>query len=1340
MKNIILFVILFFITTLTMNAQCVTAPWLETFTTTSNPTCWTQSTTSGGPWVYTGNPDFGNTATIVDHTSGVSNNYAWVDYSATDVGVILQSPEIDITALTVPQLRFWLMSHNNNGSVTNYNLIHIEANDGAGGWLPVGIISGEFGFQWIEFGFDVSSFIYGANLVQIRFRAESGGDTSDFDNDLLLDDVSVVELSSCFQPYSLTATSILNNSANLLWSQSGTAAAWNVEYGPQGFTPGTGTMITGTTNNPEPIAGLIGSTTYDFYVQTDCGGGILTAWSGPASFTTLCDPIVAPWIDDVESMSTTTAFTGENCWLSTNQSAFDWNIDGAGSTPTTSTGPSGAYSGSNYFYVESTSGVSGDTTFLLAPLVDVSSLTVPALEFYYHMYGANTGTLGVQVWDGVQWILLTEIIGEQQTSEAALWLPALLDLSAYSGNISIRFYAIRGAGGLGDISLDNIAIIETPSCPIPTGLIWESGDETSASFSWTENGSALEWELEYGAVGFTQGMGTFTTTSQNPETIIGLTANNLNEVYVRAICGPGDTSDWFGPVIFNTFNQGMYMVSNADCPAGGFIDISSTGAATGLVDDGETGVTIPFSFFYQNSYMVSDVTIGNNGGIILNTLTGQVSLGALITGTTGDGLYPFWDDFDTEDGDVYYETVGTPGNQIFIVQWEQRPHFSGIVGQTVTFQVQIEEATGEIYFVYEDVEFGGTQTQFDFGLSAGIGVAGPNQDIATSSNNATYLQNNSCAHYYYTDCPNPENYTVSYTTFNEAGISWSAGLANEMEWTIIYGLQGFDPLTGGTTVSSASTSLILSGLDDAAVYDVYIYADCDPGVIQSEGFIGQFSTLPNCADVTGLAGITAVDSIFTTWNFTENAGFPVTEFAIEYGMTGFSNGTGNYIWGIDVANYSDTLFDSNLIGGGLYDIYLQSVCGTDSSYWVGPITVMMPLTNDSTCLAEELSVDGTIYTFSNNGASVAIGESAIAPISGACDGNMTWCNSSITASTWFTFTAPSSGNVRIDGENAGYNGQIAIYETSNCANFSSYTLIGANDDSPLGGLSPFVNICGLTPGNTYYLMHDPSSSTGVYSLRLQDVMVEAGADNGLLNICIGDTVDLSTQLSGADAGGFWTENISTANFNDPIWASAGLASQVFTFEYKVVDGCAVDSVETQVEVYGLSSAGNDGSVTICLNEQVDLLSALSGNVDLGGTWYDPSNNPLPNSSVTGGIFPGSFNYDYITGNGVCLDDTANVVLIIDGSCDIANIQEIEFKGMELYPNPTSNVLYISNVGSTSVYNYSLTTLNGKVITSKNAAVSGTEVTGINVENLETGVYLLRVFNENIEKTFRVVKQ
>ena len=61
----------------------------------------------------------------------------------------------------------------------------------------------------------------------------------------------------------------------------------------------------------------------------------------------------------------------------------------------------------------------------------------------------------------------------------------------------------------------------------------------------------------------------------------------------------------------------------------------------------------------------------------------------------------------------------------------------------------IEETTNEIYYVYDDVLMG--SALWDYGQDAEIGVRGT-QNINVSMNNNTYLQNNSCVHFYYTDC------------------------------------------------------------------------------------------------------------------------------------------------------------------------------------------------------------------------------------------------------------------------------------------------------------------------------------------------------------------------------------------------------------------------------------------------------------------------------------------------------------------------------------------------------------------------------------------------------------
>ncbi|MEM9823348.1 MAG: T9SS type A sorting domain-containing protein [Bacteroidota bacterium] len=60
--------------------------------------------------------------------------------------------------------------------------------------------------------------------------------------------------------------------------------------------------------------------------------------------------------------------------------------------------------------------------------------------------------------------------------------------------------------------------------------------------------AASQWEMQYGVSGFTLGAGTSLGTSSNPHSLTGLTKGAGYDVYLRAICGPGDTSLWTAPL------------------------------------------------------------------------------------------------------------------------------------------------------------------------------------------------------------------------------------------------------------------------------------------------------------------------------------------------------------------------------------------------------------------------------------------------------------------------------------------------------------------------------------------------------------------------------------------------------------------------------------------------------------------------------------------------------------------------------------------------------------------------------------------------------------------------
>lgn len=161
------------------------------------------------------------------------------------------------------------------------------------------------------------------------------------------------------------------------------------------------------------------------------------------------------------------------------------------------------------------------------------------------------------------------------------------------------------------------------------------------------------------------------------------------------------------PITDRIFCDGFDGVACDNGGGGGFIDITTTGTATGLGDDGELGVTMPFSFNFYGS-TTNQITIGNNGGILVGTLAGSLgfSNGTLPAASLGAAILPLWDDFAPTQGDVYYATIGTAPNRQFVVEWFDRVHYDGASNTDgATFEVIINEADSSIQFEYLDVTY-----------------------------------------------------------------------------------------------------------------------------------------------------------------------------------------------------------------------------------------------------------------------------------------------------------------------------------------------------------------------------------------------------------------------------------------------------------------------------------------------------------------------------------------------------------------------------------------------------------------------------------------------------------
>jgi hypothetical protein len=167
-------------------------------------------------------------------------------------------------------------------------------------------------------------------------------------------------------------------------------------------------------------------------------------------------------------------------------------------------------------------------------------------------------------------------------------------------------------------------------------------------------------------------------------------------------------------------------------PTFNFQDISATGTALILGDDEVTGaLPLGFSFsFFGTDY--TDVYVSSNG--FITVLPGQSS--GCCSGqplpTAGDPngvIAAWWEDFNVPQGNIRYQTLGTPGSRTFIAQYTNVAHFNG--GPQVTWQIKLFEGSNEIQVHYPNAATdGGTHSA---GIENTTGTIGNQFYIGTAA-------------------------------------------------------------------------------------------------------------------------------------------------------------------------------------------------------------------------------------------------------------------------------------------------------------------------------------------------------------------------------------------------------------------------------------------------------------------------------------------------------------------------------------------------------------------------------------------------------------------------------
>jgi hypothetical protein len=204
---------------------------------------------------------------------------------------------------------------------------------------------------------------------------------------------------------------------------------------------------------------------------------------------------------------------------------------------------------------------------------------------------------------------------------------------------------------------------------------------------------------------------------------------------------------------------------------------------------------------------------------------------------------------------------------------------------------------------------------------------------------------------------------------------------------------------------------------------------------------------------------------------------------------------------------------------GQYSVLMTYSNGCDRFSQPVAVHVGTPPVNDDPCAATIVGL-GVPVGYDITCATAQPGEVTPGPGSGALDGCASidgWCadDSAVQNSVWYRFTAPPSGRVSIhvDGSHEVdhdllTNTQLAVWQAGDCADYGTYSLVAASDDSGnhgVWGTAPALHgLSGLTSGADYAIQIDGYlGGAGMGTLLVEEVASPTFCDgtDGALAAC-----------------------------------------------------------------------------------------------------------------------------------------------------------------------------------------------------------------------------------------------
>ena len=368
------------------------------------------------------------------------------------------------------------------------------------------------------------------------------------ENYTFLDNMVLEYIPSCTPVTGVTVTNITTTTADVSWTSTSTAAGgYIVEYGPHGFTPGTGTTVQSTTTNVS-LYGLVHSTSYDIYVYTVCSATDTSIASSLVQFTTPCDAISdLPYTMDFENiMPNGSSATNilPNCWagvaISGTQPHITWSSSSSYyQSPTHSL----------YFYDEG-------VVALPAMATPLNELMVTFFDYNPNGNGLIVGAVDNVDSGFASTFTPIDTIAFSNGNNGAYQITSFL--GAYNGtatHIALKNYSTTGSYSTHYI--DDLVIDSIPSCTPVRNLHIVGSTSNTVTLDWgAYNNTDDNWIVSYSPTPLADPMqGTTNAVTAHPYVVNGLTSGTAYYFYVRNDCGSGDSSAWrmTGPVTPGTW-------------------------------------------------------------------------------------------------------------------------------------------------------------------------------------------------------------------------------------------------------------------------------------------------------------------------------------------------------------------------------------------------------------------------------------------------------------------------------------------------------------------------------------------------------------------------------------------------------------------------------------------------------------------------------------------------------------------------------------------------------------------------------------------------------------------